>query len=98
MSPDIDAATKFTVYFIPMPITKQAEKKLRHDKKVTKQNVAKKRQLRDVVKEMRKSPTNKTLTSAFSYLDKAVKTHLIHKNKANRLKSRLSLLIPKKSK
>ena len=48
-----------------------------------------------VIKEARKSATPKTLTDAFSVLDKAVKSHLIHKNKAARLKSRLSKLLKK---
>lgn len=82
-------------YTLTMPITKQAEKKLRHDKKVTKHNATKKKNLRAVVKTMRAKPTEKQLQSVFSVLDKAVKTHLIHKNKAMRLKSRLSHLLKK---
>lgn len=78
-----------------MPVTKQAEKKLRHDK-IRSAYTAKKRELmRDEVKSFRKKPTAKTLPDAFKILDKAVKTHLIHKNKANRLKSRLSKLLKK---
>jgi len=79
-----------------MPITKQAEKKLRHDKVVTKQNIAKRTRVRDAVKTMRKTPSIKQLKTAFSVLDTAVKTHIIHKNKADRLKSRLAKLIAKK--
>lgn len=44
---------------------------------------------------MRKKPTVKTLESLFSALDKAVKGRVIHKNKAARLKSRLSKLMKK---
>ena len=73
-----------------MPLLKQARKKMRHDKKRTLQNKGKKIALKKLVKTMRKGPSSKNLTSVFSSLDKAVKTHLIHKNKANRLKSRLS--------
>jgi len=78
-----------------MPVSKQAEKKLRHDKLQTKSNAAKRMNLRATIKEVRKSATPKTLTEAFSVLDKAVKSHLIHKNKAARLKSRLSKLLKK---
>ncbi len=73
-----------------MPLLKQARKKMRHDKKRTEQNKAKKIALKRVVKNMRRGPSEANLTTAFSSLDKAVKTHLIHKNKANRLKSRLA--------
>lgn len=63
---------------------------MRHDRRVTALNSKKKLTLKKMVKQMRKAPTAKNLTPVFSALDKAVKTHLIHKNKANRLKSRLS--------
>jgi len=73
-----------------MPLLKQARKKMRHDKKRTLQNKDKKIALKKLVKVMRKTPSVSNLTSVFSKLDKAVKTNLIHKNKANRLKSRLA--------
>ena len=57
--------------------------------------MAARRALRDVVKSMRKSPSAKSLTVAFTALDKAAKKHIIHKNKADRLKSRLSKLLKK---
>ena len=63
---------------------------MRHDKKRTIQNKGKKIALKKLVKTMRKGPSDKNLTAVFSSLDKAVKTNLIHRNKANRLKSRLS--------
>lgn len=73
-----------------MPLLKQARKKMRHDKKRTEQNKGKKIALKKLVKVMRKAPSAANLTAVFSKLDKAVKTNLIHKNKASRLKSRLS--------
>jgi len=79
-----------------MPLLKQARKKMRHDRKRTLQNKDKKVALKKLVKSMRKAPSASNLTSVFSSLDKAVKTHLIHKNKANRLKSRLSKTLPAK--
>ena len=71
-----------------MPLLKQAKKKMRHDKKRTEANSKKKIALKKLIKVMRKTPTAKNLTQVYSSLDKAVKTHLIHKNRANRLKSR----------
>ena len=78
-----------------MPLLKQARKKMRHDKKRTEQNKDKKFALKKLIKTMRKTPTASNLTAVFSNLDKAVKTHLIHKNKASRLKSRLSKALAK---
>ncbi|MEK7591972.1 MAG: 30S ribosomal protein S20 [Patescibacteria group bacterium] len=78
-----------------MPITRQANKKLRHDKKRTKQTMAIRTHVRNLVKDLRKSPAKKALNAVFQALDKATKTHIIHKNKAARLKSRLSKLLKK---
>ena len=63
---------------------------MRHDRKRTVENSQRKVALKKLVKQMRKNPDAKNLTPVFSALDKAIKTNLIHKNKANRLKSRLS--------
>jgi small subunit ribosomal protein S20 len=76
-----------------MPVTAQAEKKLRRDRKQQRINADHRTDLRDGVKTMRKTPTKKQLQSVFTLLDKSVKLHVIHKNKANRLKSRLSKLL-----
>jgi small subunit ribosomal protein S20 len=83
-----------------MPITARAEKKLRHDRKRTTLNAKKLSFMRNFVKTARKNPSEKTVSAAFKALDKSVKTHSIHKNKAARLKSRLAKLIakPKKTK
>ena len=79
-----------------MPVTAQAEKKLRRDKKKRVINAEHRTVLRDGVKSMRKTPTKKQLQTVFTLLDKSVKYHVIHKNKASRLKSRLSKLLEKK--
>ncbi len=79
-----------------MPVTAQAEKKLRRDRKQQVINAAHRAHLRDGVKSMRKKPTKKQLQAVFTLLDKSVKHHIIHKNKASRLKSRLSKLLVKK--
>ncbi len=79
-----------------MPVIAQAAKKLRHDRKRTRQTMAARTDLRDIIKSMRKTPTAKTLSSAFSALDKAAKRNIIHKNKAARLKANLAKLIAKK--
>lgn len=76
-----------------MPVTKQAEKKLRRDKKQQAVNASHRATVRAAIKTMRKSPTKKQLEQVFTILDKSVKHHIVHKNKAARLKSRLSKLL-----
>lgn len=68
-----------------MPISKSAKKSLRssiakHDK-----NIVMKAKLKDVIKKA----TDKNINDVYSTIDKAAKTHLINRNKASRLKSRL---------
>ncbi len=79
-----------------MPITKQAEKKLRHDKHITRVNAVMRKKVRMKVKIFRSKPDKKILPETYSILDKAAKTNTIHKNKAARLKSRLAKLLQKK--
>lgn len=83
------------VYFQLMPITKQAIKKMRSDRKRRDRNANVRASLRDAVKLARKSATAKNLSHAFSKLDKAAKSGVIHKNTAARLKGRLSKLLRK---
>ena len=78
-----------------MPITKQAAKKLRRDHATSIRNSRVRRDVREAIKAVRKHPTIKTLSMATKLLDKAAKTHIVHKNKAARLKSRLSRLLKK---
>lgn len=73
-----------------MPVTKQAKKKLRKDRKREKTNLKLKSEYKKVVKKTRKTPTVKSLSQASKVLDKSAKKGLIHKNKAARLKSRLT--------
>ena len=75
-----------------MPITKQAMKKLRHDRVRSLQTGAVRQSLRKLIKEARIKPGKKSLSAVYQALDKAVGSHIIHKNKATRLKSRLAHL------
>lgn len=80
-----------------MPVTKSAKKKLRQDKKRTVQNRMLKDALKDAVKKAQKNPSDDTLRVTTKLADKAAKNHLIHKNKAARIKSRLAKLLGTKS-
>ena len=73
-----------------MPITKSAIKKLRRDHRVAKANKKIRDAVREAVKSFRKNPSLELLQKTTSILDRAAKKHILHKNKASRLKSRLS--------
>jgi small subunit ribosomal protein S20 len=76
-----------------MPVIKSARKKLKQDKKREKANKELKLAFRDAVKTAHKTKTLDKITKAVKLTDKAVKKGLIHKNKAARIKSRLSKLV-----
>lgn len=76
-----------------MPVIKSAKKKLRADKKREKNNNEWRNLLKKVVKTARKTHTRENITKATKIIDKLAKKHLIHKNKAARLKSGISKLI-----
>lgn len=75
-----------------MPVIKSAKKKLKQDKKRTKANNFLRTAFKDAVKEATKTKTADKVKKAVSAVDKAVKKGLMHKNKAARIKSRLSKL------
>ena len=78
-----------------MPIIKSAIKKLRQTKTKTTRNRKIKDHLRTLMAKFRKTPTKSVWPKLSSTLDKVAKTNVIHKNKASRLKSRLSKLLKK---
>lgn len=73
-----------------MPIIKSAIKKMRKDQVRYLRNRKRETALKAKVKKARMTKSAKDLQAVFSSLDKAAKVHLIHPNKASRLKSRLS--------
>ena len=78
-----------------MPIIKSAKKKLKQDVKRTAVNLRVKNAVKSAIKEFRKKPSEKGLSTVFTAIDQAGKKNVFHKNKSNRLKSRLSTLIKK---
>ena len=76
-----------------MPLIKSAKKKLRQDKQRQKRNSAQKDFLKEALKKARKDPSAEAIQTAVIATDKAVKNHLIHKNKAARIKSSLVKLL-----
>jgi small subunit ribosomal protein S20 len=86
-----------------MPITSSAKKAFRQNKTRHARNLVKKENYKKLVVKYRKLTTSKAMEEAqkllplvFKALDKAAKTKVIEKNKASRLKSRLSKLIAAK--
>ena len=73
-----------------MPITASAHKKLRQDKKRRVYNKQALEHMRQAVRSAKAHLTKETLTQAYSAIDRATKKQIIHKNKAARLKSRLT--------
>ncbi len=78
-----------------MPIIQSAKKQMRHAKRNAQANDTRRRAFRDAVRAFRAKPTAALLRSAFSTLDRAVDSKVIHANKAARLKSNLSKLLAK---
>ncbi|PIV32024.1 30S ribosomal protein S20 [Candidatus Wolfebacteria bacterium CG02_land_8_20_14_3_00_37_12] len=80
-----------------MPIIKSAKKALRQNIRRRKTNVKRKTELKSVIKQFKKlviegkkEEAQKYLPQVYKKLDKSAKINLIKKNKASRIKSRLS--------
>ena len=85
-----------------MPNTKSAGKAMRQAIKRKAHNIKVKDNFKEAVKEVKKlitagkkSEAAEAIKKAMSTLDKAAKTHVIHKNTASRKKSRLAKAIAK---
>ena len=84
-------------------ITKSAQKAYRQNLRRHAKNLQRKKVLQNIIKKYKKlvqagdvkSATNE-LPKVYKTIDKAAKINLIKKNKASRLKSRLTALISKK--
>lgn len=76
-----------------MPVIKSAKKKLRQDKKRTAARALVEEAFKKAVKKAKKTPTSESARLATKFTDKAVKYHIIHKNKAARIKSSLSKVL-----
>lgn len=83
-----------------MPIIKSAKKALRQAKSRETRNRKWKDAVRTAVKTVQKAAiakkteeTKNALSSAYKTIDKAAKKHIIQKNKASRMKSRLARLL-----
>jgi len=80
-----------------MPVTKQATKKVRQDKRKAAFNLKVKKTFKKAASDFRKNPTDAALKLVYKAADTAAKTNVLHKNRAGRIKSRLSKLIVHKT-
>ena len=76
-----------------MPILANAKKALKVSKKKAIINRQVKSRVKTKTDAFAKEPSVSTLSQAFSSIDRAVKKNLFHKNKAARMKSRLSKMV-----
>jgi len=81
-----------------MPVTTTAKRALRGSKNKELTNKLIMGKLEVAVRVAKKSKTVKKILTATSLADRAAKKKIIHKNKAARIKSQLSKLLPKTSK
>ena len=81
-----------------MPVTKTAKRALRSSKRKQKINQVILKRLEIAIKEAKREKNKKTLIKAISFIDRAAKKKVIHKNKASRLKGRLAKLTSSKKK
>lgn len=73
-----------------MPILKNAKKALRVSKRKAERNRVVKSKMKTMMDKAKKAISTDTLSGAFSAIDRAARKHMLHPNKAARLKSQLS--------
>jgi small subunit ribosomal protein S20 len=79
-----------------MPNIKSAKKKMKQDVSRTKRNESYKGKIESVMKAVTKGVKGKKadlIKKAYSVIDKAAKKNVIHKNRAARMKSRVTRLV-----
>lgn len=76
-----------------MPLLRNAKKALRVSKRKADRNQIVRSKMKTMLDKAKKAASQESVASAFSAVDKAVKKHLIHRNKAARIKSQLSKLM-----
>ena len=81
-----------------MPVTKTAKRALRGSKKKESINKLIMSKLEVAIRQAQNSKSVEKIVAAVSLTDRAAKKKVIHKNKAARMKSQLSRLMPQKAK
>lgn len=81
-----------------MPVTKTAKRALRSSKRKEEVNKRIRLNLDAAIRIAKKEKKRKNILTAISLADRAAKKHIIHRNKAVRIKSALSRFLPKPKK
>lgn len=76
-----------------MPLLRNAKKALRQSYARAEVNQKLKSRVKTALDAAKSKPSNITLGTAFSALDKALKHHIFHANRVARVKSQLSRLV-----
>lgn len=76
-----------------MPVIKSAIKKMRIDKRRTQKNRAVRTRIHTLMSKARNTQDAGIVATIYSLLDTAAKRHIIHKNRAQRLKSRVARFV-----
>ncbi len=79
-----------------MPVIENAKRALRGSERKRQMNDLTRTKFEVAVRVAKKEKSKKTVSAAFSQVDKAAKKNVIHKNRAARIKSRLAKLIASK--
>ncbi|OGV96803.1 hypothetical protein A2W24_03125 [Microgenomates group bacterium RBG_16_45_19] len=79
-----------------MPVTTSAAKALRRDRRRTLVNLTLRSQVNSLVRQSTQRPTADLIRQAYSLLDRAAQNHILHPNRAAKLKSKLAKLPPVK--
>jgi small subunit ribosomal protein S20 len=85
----------FLDYTLTMPVTKTAKRALKGSMKKKLINALIMAKLEAAIRFAQKGKSKEKILEAISLTDRAAKKKVIHKNKAARIKSRLSKLMPK---
>ena len=76
-----------------MPITSSAKKALKQEKRRAKENQRLRDAYKKAIRYFKENASAKSLATAYTRIDRATKNHLIHANKASRLKSQLAKIL-----
>jgi small subunit ribosomal protein S20 len=81
-----------------MPIIKSAKKALRQENRRAIENQKVRSAYKKAIRFFRENVSSSSLNTAYKKIDQAAKKHIIHKNKASRLKSQLARFLKENSK
>ena len=76
-----------------MPVTSSAKKALKQEQRRAKENQRLRDAYKKAIRYFKENISAKSLATTYTKIDRAAKNHLIHKNKASRLKSQLAKVL-----